>query len=162
MSVVTIQALPGRKSTYQLSNVAIQLYDILQGLSKDEYISPLSYVVYLGCNIFPYSFNNQQFVLTFWKVNFIQFKWKWCFTSTIDQENPNGKVCTNLWLASSNRTLKDMVRNMISHSSFSKSLWGESLNTTVYILNRVPGIVVAETPYELYTCKNPSVRHFHI
>ena len=28
-----------------------------------------------------------------------------------------------------NRTLKDMVRSMISHSNLPKSLWGEVLNT---------------------------------
>ena len=36
------------------------------------------------------------------------------------------------------RTLKDMVRNMICHSTLLESLWGEALKTTTYILNRVP------------------------
>src|SRR4051812_37957258 len=35
-----------------------------------------------------------------------------------------------------NRTLKDMVRSMISHSTLPKSLWGEGLKTAAYILNR--------------------------
>ena len=48
-----------------------------------------------------------------------------------------------------NRTLKDMVRSMISHSTLPKSLWGEAIKTAVYILNRVPSKVVAKTPYEL-------------
>ena len=33
-----------------------------------------------------------------------------------------------------NRTLKDMVRCMISRSFFLESLWGEALKTVVYIL----------------------------
>ncbi|RDX66847.1 hypothetical protein CR513_54347, partial [Mucuna pruriens] len=36
-----------------------------------------------------------------------------------------------------NRTLKDMVRSMISHSSLLESLWEEALKTTIYILNRL-------------------------
>jgi len=46
-----------------------------------------------------------------------------------------------------NRTLKDMVRCMISHSTLPKSLWGEGLNTKVYILNKVPSKEVNKTPY---------------
>ena len=61
-----------------------------------------------------------------------------------------------------NRTLKDMVRSMISHSSLSNSLWGEALKTAVYILNRVPSKAVNKTPYELWTGKKPSIRHLHV
>jgi len=61
-----------------------------------------------------------------------------------------------------NRTLTDMVRSMISHSSLPKSLWGEALKTTVYILNRVPSKAVNKIPYELWTGKRPSIKHFHI
>ena len=49
-----------------------------------------------------------------------------------------------------NRTLKDMVRSMISHSSLPESLRGDALKTTTYILNRVPSKAVAKTPYELW------------
>ncbi|KAK7276201.1 hypothetical protein RIF29_17337 [Crotalaria pallida] len=61
-----------------------------------------------------------------------------------------------------NRTLKDMVRSMISHSTLPESLWGEALKTAAYILNRVPTKAVAKTPYELWTGKKPSLKHFHI
>ncbi|CAL1397367.1 unnamed protein product [Linum trigynum] len=61
-----------------------------------------------------------------------------------------------------NRTLKDMVRSMLSHSSLPELLWGEALKTAAYILNRVPSKVVTKTPYELWTGKNPSIRHLHI
>ena len=48
-----------------------------------------------------------------------------------------------------NRTLLDMVRSMISHSSLPESLWGEALKTAAYLLNRLPTKAVAKTPYEL-------------
>ncbi|KAL1569026.1 hypothetical protein AAHA92_00559 [Salvia divinorum] len=61
-----------------------------------------------------------------------------------------------------NRTLKDMVRSMISHSSLPQSLWGEALKTAVYILNRVPTKAAAKTPYELWNGRKPSLNHTHI
>ncbi|KAL6338645.1 hypothetical protein AAG906_021462 [Vitis piasezkii] len=61
-----------------------------------------------------------------------------------------------------NRTLKDMVRSMISHSTLPESLWGKAIKTAVYILNRVPSKVVAKTPYELWTSKKPSIKHLHV
>ena len=61
-----------------------------------------------------------------------------------------------------NRTLKDMVRSMISHSTLPESLWGEVLKTAAYILNRVPTKAAAKTPYELWTGRKPSLNHLHI
>ena len=55
-----------------------------------------------------------------------------------------------------------MVRSMISHSNLLISLWGETLKTAAYILNRVPTKATAKTPYELWTGKKPSLKHFHI
>ncbi|RVW24034.1 Retrovirus-related Pol polyprotein from transposon TNT 1-94 [Vitis vinifera] len=40
-----------------------------------------------------------------------------------------------------NRTLIDMVRSMMSNSTLPEFLWGETLKTTVHILNRVPSKV---------------------
>jgi len=61
-----------------------------------------------------------------------------------------------------NRTLKHMVRSMISHSTLLESLWGEALKTAVYILNKVLSKAVNKTPYELWTNKRPSLKHLHI
>ncbi|KAF7815226.1 Retrovirus-related Pol polyprotein from transposon TNT 1-94 [Senna tora] len=61
-----------------------------------------------------------------------------------------------------NRTLKDMVRSMISHSSLPDSLWGEALKTAVYIRNRVPTKAVTKTPYEIWTNKKPCIWHLHV
>ena len=56
-----------------------------------------------------------------------------------------------------NQTLKDMVRNMVSHSSLPDSLWGEALKTTAYILNSVPSKAVNKTP--LWTLDWQKVKH---
>ena len=48
-----------------------------------------------------------------------------------------------------NRTLLDMVRNMLSSSKLPRFLWIEALKTTVYVLNRVPTKVVLKMPFEL-------------
>ena len=61
-----------------------------------------------------------------------------------------------------NRTLKDMVRSMISHFNLPISLWGEALKTAAYILNRVPTKATSKTPYELWTGKKPILKHLHI
>ncbi|RDX81513.1 hypothetical protein CR513_37803, partial [Mucuna pruriens] len=37
-----------------------------------------------------------------------------------------------------NKTLKDMMRSMMSRCNLQKYLWGEALKTTLYIINRVP------------------------
>ena len=73
-----------------------------------------------------------------------------------------GKPSMNGVAERRNRTLQNMVRSMISHSSLPESLWGEALKTAVYILNRVPSKAVAKTPYELWTGKKPSIRHLHV
>ena len=61
-----------------------------------------------------------------------------------------------------NRTLQDMVRSMIRHSSLPGSLSREALKAASYILNRVPSKAVTKTPYELWTGKKPSIRHLHV
>ena len=48
-----------------------------------------------------------------------------------------------------NGTLMDMVRSMISRTKLPQSLWGEALQTTMYILNRVPSNSMPKTPFEL-------------
>ena len=61
-----------------------------------------------------------------------------------------------------NRTLLDMVRCMLTHSSLPDFLWGDALRTAVYILNQVPSKSVPKTPYELIYGKKPSLRHFRV
>ncbi|KAF7826706.1 Retrovirus-related Pol polyprotein from transposon TNT 1-94 [Senna tora] len=61
-----------------------------------------------------------------------------------------------------NRTLMDMVRSMISHSSLPEFLWGDALRTAAYILNQVPSKSVENTPYELFTVKKPTMKHLRV
>ena len=63
---------------------------------------------------------------------------------------------------SRNRTLLDMVRCMLVNSSLHEFLWSEGLKTTTYILNQVPSKSIPKTPYELWSQKKPSLRHFHV
>ena len=61
-----------------------------------------------------------------------------------------------------NRTLKDMVRSMITHFTLPESLWIEALKTAAYLLNRFPTKATYKTSYELWTGKKPSLKHLHI
>ena len=61
-----------------------------------------------------------------------------------------------------NRMLLDMVRCMLVNSSLLEFLWDEALKTATYILNQVPSKYVLKTPYELWSQKKPSLRHFDV
>ena len=61
-----------------------------------------------------------------------------------------------------NRTLMEMVRSMISHTSLPLNLWGEALKTAAYILNRVLTKAANKTPYEMWTGRKPSLQHLRI
>ncbi|KAJ9557299.1 hypothetical protein OSB04_011913 [Centaurea solstitialis] len=52
-----------------------------------------------------------------------------------------------------NRTLLDMVRTMMCHSTLPMSFWGHALETAAHILNRAPTKSVEKTPYELRKVK---------
>ena len=59
-----------------------------------------------------------------------------------------------------NRTLKDMMRCMMSRSNLPKYLWEEAIKTALYILNRVPTKSMSKTPFELWTERKPCLNHF--
>ena len=61
-----------------------------------------------------------------------------------------------------NRTLLDMVRSMMGKADLPKSVWGYSLETVVYILNRVPSKSIEVTPYEIWTNERPYFSHMKI
>ena len=48
-----------------------------------------------------------------------------------------------------NRTLKDMMRSMISRCNLPNYLWRKAIKMASYILNRVPSKSVPKTPFEL-------------
>jgi hypothetical protein len=41
-------------------------------------------------------------------------------------------------------------------------LWLETLKTAIHILNRVPSKAVPKTPYELWTEREPSLKHLRV
>ena len=47
-----------------------------------------------------------------------------------------------------------MVRSMMSQSDLPIWFWGYALETTTFILNRVPSKAIEKTPYEIWTRKN--------
>ncbi|KAJ9552008.1 hypothetical protein OSB04_016053 [Centaurea solstitialis] len=49
-----------------------------------------------------------------------------------------------------NRTLLDIVRSMMCHSTLPMSFWGHALETAAHIPNRAPTKSVEKTPYELW------------
>ena len=61
-----------------------------------------------------------------------------------------------------NRTLKEMVRAMMSHSTLPNSMWGEALKTVVHIINKVPKKSIKKTPYELWTNRTISEIYAHL
>ncbi|KAJ9561764.1 hypothetical protein OSB04_006924 [Centaurea solstitialis] len=61
-----------------------------------------------------------------------------------------------------NRTLLDMVRSMMCHSTLPVSFWGHALETAENILNKVPTESVEKTPYELWTGKKPKLSFLKI
>ncbi|KAJ9546217.1 hypothetical protein OSB04_025924 [Centaurea solstitialis] len=61
-----------------------------------------------------------------------------------------------------NRTLLDMVRMMMCHSSLPVSFWGHALETAAHILNRAPTKSVEKTPYELWKGKKPNISFLKI
>ncbi|KAK2978429.1 hypothetical protein RJ640_002702 [Escallonia rubra] len=61
-----------------------------------------------------------------------------------------------------NRTLIDMVKNMICQNTLPEFLWVEALKTAVHILNRVPNKSVPKTSFELWTQRNARLEYFHV
>ena len=59
-----------------------------------------------------------------------------------------------------NMTVVSMVRAMLKAKDLPKELWGEAVNTAVYILNRSSSkILQGQTPHEMWTGRKPSVDH---
>ena len=59
-----------------------------------------------------------------------------------------------------NRTVVSMVRAMLKAKDLPRELWGEAVNTAVYILNRASSKALhGQTPYKKWTGRKPSVDH---
>ena len=80
----------------------------------------------------------------------------------VSQWTPPGTPQLNGVSERRNRTLLDMVRSMMSFTDLPDFLWGHSLLTSIYLLNRVPSKTVPTTPYEIWHGKKPSLSHLRI
>ena len=59
--------------------------------------------------------------------------------------------------------MMNMVRSMPKYKNLSHELWGEAVNTSVYILNRDPRRSLdGATPYEVWTRVRLNVEHFRV
>jgi hypothetical protein len=62
-----------------------------------------------------------------------------------------------------NRVIQEMARVMIHSKNLAQHFWGEAVNTTCHIINRVylrPD--TSKTPYEIWRGKKPTVKYFRI
>ena len=50
----------------------------------------------------------------------------------------------------------------MGRSNLPEYLWGETIKTATYILNRVPSKSAPKTPFELWTDKKPCLNHFKV
>ena len=61
------------------------------------------------------------------------------------------------------RVIQEMARAMLHNKDMARNLWGEAVNTTCHMVNRVyfrPG--TKKTPYELWKGRKPNVKYFRI
>eukprot|EP00253_Pinus_taeda_P016640 PITA_16640 len=62
-----------------------------------------------------------------------------------------------------NRTIVEVICNMLHDQRLSKFLWAKAANTVVYVQNRCPHQALgSKTPEEMFTGKKPDVSHFRI
>ena len=62
-----------------------------------------------------------------------------------------------------NRTIMSLVRSMLKEKNLPRELWGEAVNTVVYLLNRASTrSLKGLTPYEAWIGRKPSVEHLGI
>ena len=56
----------------------------------------------------------------------------------------------------------DIVRSMMSYANLPVFLWGYALETSAYLLNKVPSKSIPQTPYEIWKERKPSLKHVKI
>ena len=56
----------------------------------------------------------------------------------------------------------EMVRSMMGHRNLPMFLWGNALETALYILNRVPTKAVDKTPYEMWNGRKPNLSYLKV
>ena len=62
-----------------------------------------------------------------------------------------------------NRTIVCRLRSMLEDKSLPLELWGDAINTCVYVLNRSSKkSLQGKTPYEMWREKKPQLSHLRI
>ncbi|GAB2265737.1 hypothetical protein Dimus_037845 [Dionaea muscipula] len=61
-----------------------------------------------------------------------------------------------------NRTLKEMMNAMLISSGLPQNMWGESILTANYLLNKISRQKVEKTPYELWHGRQPSYKYLRV
>ena len=61
-----------------------------------------------------------------------------------------------------NKTLLDIVRSMLNHSSLGSIFWGETIVTAMYLLNLVPTKIHSRTPHELWIGRKPNLQNLKV
>ena len=75
----------------------------------------------------------------------------------LSQWTPPGTPQHNDVSEKRNQTLLDMVRSMMGFASLLISFWGYALESTSYLLNKIPSKSVIKTPYEIWTRRKPAL-----
>ena len=91
-----------------------------------------------------------------------EFKFYLTQEGIVSQLSTPGTPQQNGVLERRNRTLRDMVRLMLSYSSLPISFWRYALETATYSLNLIPSKSVSKTPTELWNGRKPSLNHIRI
>ena len=58
-----------------------------------------------------------------------------------------------------NCTLKEMMNAMLTSSSLPQNMWGESILSANYLLNKVPKKIAEKTSYELWKGRQPFYKY---
>ena len=61
-----------------------------------------------------------------------------------------------------NRTLKEMMNAMLISSGLPQNMWGETILSANYLLNKVPKKKAEKTPYELWKGMKPSYKYLRV
>ncbi|KAE9158599.1 hypothetical protein PF004_g31826 [Phytophthora fragariae] len=61
-----------------------------------------------------------------------------------------------------NRSLVEMARCMLYHEGIDKKWWAEAVNTSAWIINRIPNTVTVKTPYEIVYKKKPQLKNLKV
>ncbi|KAE8977614.1 hypothetical protein PR002_g24957 [Phytophthora rubi] len=61
-----------------------------------------------------------------------------------------------------NRSLVEMARCMLYHEGIEKKWWAEAVNTSAWIINRIPNTVTAKTPYAIAYQKKPQLKNLKV